>query len=192
MPYIPDTSFNYAAPGGQLDVLRNMTPQQLLNMRTQDRIAQGAPALAENARQFNVGTAENARQFNLTNMLQGAQLEAQIKQAADRLGFDYANMNAQQRQAAEALAEQGREFNVSDVFRNRQLTSQEQQALQQLQEQARQFNVGNQSANEQFFANLGERARESDIGTQLSYDQLSSQQLLNQLNAWLNYMSGIH
>lgn len=192
MPYIPDTSFNYAAPGGQLDVLRSMSPQQLLNMRTQDRIAQGAPALSENARQFDVGTAENARQFNLNNLLQNQQLEAQIQQAAGRLGFDYANMNAQQRAQAEALAEQGRQFDVTDVFRNRQLSSQEQQALQQLQEQARQFDIGNTSANQQFYSNLGERARESDIGTQLSYSQLANQQLLAQLNAWLGFISGIH
>lgn len=191
MPYIPDTSFNYAAPGGQLATLRSMTPQALVNIRTQADIARGAPALEENARQFNIGTAENARQFNVSDIYRNAQLEAQKKQAADALGFDYANMNAQQEQQAKQLAEQARQFNVSDVYRNKALTSEEQRALQQLQENARQFNIGNQSAQEQYFAGLGEKARESDVGTGLGYAQLANQQLLAQLDAWSRLMAGL-
>lgn len=113
MPYSPYQTFNYGGPGTTLSALRTMTPDQLLAMRTNARIAQAAPALAENARQFDVGTAEGARQFNLSDLFRNKQ-----------------------------LGEEGRQFDVTDVFRNKQLTSEEERALAQLGENARQFDIG--------------------------------------------------
>lgn len=60
-----------------------------------------------------------------------------------------------------------------------------------LAENARQFDVGNAGTNERYYAGLGEQQRQSDTGTQLSYDQLANQQLLAQLEAWSRLMAGL-
>lgn len=55
---------SFGGGGPTLSSLLNMSPESLLQLRTKYRIAEDAPALAENARQFDIGnTGTNERYY---------------------------------------------------------------------------------------------------------------------------------
>lgn len=124
MAYIPEQSFNYGGSTGTLASLRTLPINDLIAMRTNARIAQGAPALAENARQFDVGAAEGARQFNVSDLFRNNQLGENTRQ------FDVGNTGTNERYYA-GLGENARQADVSTGVSYAQMANQ--QLLAQLQ-----------------------------------------------------------